>query len=264
MANPFKGIGTRLIASFKQVGSKFKQIIAPHSSSPKAPTSLPRIQPPKDTHRIRSRDMTEYTATERALWAIKNALENPDDPTAQLGRKKAIEYLSRSQNLKGKGRLQDKNRKSVAQRWIDSDLSSEQGQKSRKDKRLETFNSNFNIDLSPEQADLIGSIMESDSYQQLTETYEGIYGEVISAMGEAIEEGIDEINIEQTLNIFNQYNIRPDFDTFKGISSLPQAEFNKLQYDLYEHTNTFNYLSADEYEQYDIIDSIIGNYIDWS
>lgn len=235
----------------QKAASRFAQIFKPKPRKPAAPT------------REQLRTDAEKEANQRAIWAIQNAMQNPQDKTAQEGRKQAIEYLSRAEALKKGGKLQDWNRQQMAERWSRSELSSAEGQQARKDKKLEVFNQNFNIDLNQEQADLLGDMMETDSYQKLAETYKGIYGDLIEAIGEAIESGQDPQRIEQTLYLFNEYDIQPEFDTFKQVLELESEDFNSLQADIQQQAGSLFYQNEDEIGKQERMEAILGNYIDW-
>lgn len=260
MANPLKNVGVKILQSFKTAVNKLTQVRA---KRPKAAPAPAPITAPAKTGKQARVESAEDQATRRALWAIENALLHPEDRTAQEGRRKAIEYLSRAENLKKKGKLQDWNREKMAERWITSDLATQAGQRERKDKKLEIFNQNFNIDLTQRQADTIAALMETDSYQQLAETYEGIYGELIQAMGEAIEDQTDPHQIERTLNLFLQNDIEPEFDTFRRVLDLPVDEFNALEADLYLQHESLFYQNDDEYGQRERKEALIGKYIEW-
>ena len=259
MANPIKNIGVRMIESFNTAVKKITHVRAKREAPAPAP-QIPAL--PKKTRTERTQS-AEQTATEKALWAIQNAMQNPTDKTAQEGRRKAIEYLYRAEQLKGKGKLQEWNREKMAQRWSESDLASSTGQQERKDRKLEIFNQNFNMDLNREQADMIGALMETDTYQQLCESYEGIYGDIIQAMGEAIEDQTDPKQIERTLNLFLQNDIQPEFDTFRKVLDLSIDDFASLEADLYTEKNSMFYQNDDDFGQGQRISSIIGKYIEW-
>lgn len=232
MTNPFKNLGVKIIESFRVATQKIKQVRAKRPKSGPAP-QIPTIPTPKPQTQKEKTETAEQKATKQALWAIQYAMEHPEDKTAQQGRRKAIEYLSRAENLKKKGKLQRMNRESIAKTWMESDLASEKGQEARKEKKLRVFNENFNMDLNREQAELVGDLMESDSYQQLVETYAGIYADMIEAIGDAVTNNIDPIKIERTLNLFKDNDLRPEFSHFKNVLDLPEDDFLQLEADLY-------------------------------
>lgn len=255
MKNPFKRIGSALSSAAAAIGSAASKVFsifkqkAPEPSVPKSRKQL--------------REDAESRATRQALWAIENAVKNPTDKTAQEGRKKAVEYLSRAEQLKKHGKLQDWNRQQMAERWLRSDLSSAEGQQGRKDKKLEIFNSNFNLDMNEEQAEMLADLMDTDSYKQLAETYQGIYGDIVQAMGEAIENGTDPERVERTLNLFLSSGVQPEFDTFSKVIDLSTEDFFSLEQDLTFYAEEQGPL-PDEFEAEQDKLSIIGRYVDWS
>lgn len=249
--NLFKRIRQAFTSSAQRIRSFFR------------PTKPQQEQPQQTAGQRRQHLMqnAEQKASQQALWAIQNAINNPQDATAQEGRKKAVEYLSRSENLKKRGKLQDWNRQQIAERWLQSDLATEKGQQERKEKKLEVFNQNFNINLNAEQADMLADLMQSDTYQQLIETYEGIYRELIQAMGEAIEVGIDTIKMERSMNMFLNYQLQPDFNSFRQVLDLSEEEFNSLEMDLLQTEDSI--FAQDDLEKQDQREAILGRYIDW-
>lgn len=248
------GILKRITAALGRATSRIKKVFQ------RRPAPMPQPQT-KGQARQAAREKAEDRATKQALWAIQNAAEHPEDRTAQAGRKKAVEYLSRAERLKGKGKLQDANRQRMAERWLESDLSNASGQQDRKARRLQTFNENFNMDLNEDQAKIVTDLMESDSYNKLIETYRGIYRELISAIGEAVANNIDPLNIEKALTLFQENELQPDFDTFSKVLDLSDEDFNVLaaEMDFY----TAESIQRDERQAQDDKDAILGRYINW-
>ena len=160
MKNPFSFVKGLIIKytqgtpELKQTKAKHKSIISRVMEKIRPGRSIVKQQEPAQEARAlrqQARKNAEMEADQRALWAIQHAIENPDDLTAQQGRKKAIEYLNRAKELSGKGDLQDWNRQLIAERYIKSELSSEAGQAARKEAQLRQFNLNFGLDITPDQ-----------------------------------------------------------------------------------------------------------------
>lgn len=252
------GILKRIRTGAQQAVAKVKSLFTrkPKQAAP---------PPPKTPRQKREADRisAESEANKRAIWAIQNAMQNPQDKTAQEGRRKAVEYLSRQERLKKNGPLQDWNRTQMAERWNRSELSTQEGQQARKDRKLDIFNSNFNMDLSQEQADTVADLMETDSYQQLCETYRGIYGDIIQAMGEAIEEGTDPQRLQSSLQLFVDYGLEPDFDTFKQVLDLPSEDYYLMSGQMEEASQGLFYQNNDEMGRQQQMEGILGQYIDW-
>lgn len=245
--NPFKRLRQAVASAAQRIRSFFRP-----------------QKPPQQTAGQRRQQLmqdAEQKASQQALWAIQNAINNPQDKTAQEGRRKAVEYLNRAEQLKKRGKLQDWNRQQMAERWLQSDLASERGQQDRKEKKLEVFNQNFNIDLNEEQADMLADLMQSDTYQQLAETYEGIYGDIIQAMGEAIDVGTDPLKLERSMNLFINYQLQPDFNSFRQVLYLSEEEFNSLEMELLQSEDSI--FVKDDIEKLEQREAILGRYIFW-
>ena len=117
------------------------------------------------------------------------------------------------------------------------------------------------MDLNEDQAKVVTDLMESDSYNKLIETYNGIYRELISAIGEAVANSIDPLNIEKALNLFHENELRPDFDTFSKVLDLSDEEFNDLAAEVEFYINES--LPRDEQQAQDDKEAILGRYINW-
>lgn len=257
--NPFKRIGAGIAAGFQRAGAAIqravRQIIPrrPQATEPEIPTAT------KSAIREKARQRAEQEAYDRALWAIQNAMENPDDLTAQLAKDKAIEYLNRSKDLSKKGSLQDANRETIARRWIESELSSKEGQEERFNRQLETFNNNFNIKLTRDTYKTMKNIMDTPSFKKLLEQNRGMYELIFGTVGDQVEAGVDPKRIEQTLEVFSRFGM-DSFETFKDITDLPTESYRDLMEDinLLEESAFF-----DEFDRKEAFEGVLGRYIEW-
>lgn len=230
--NPLK----RILARLKSRLGVLKDLILP--TPPPEPT-LPPIEDllPKGQIRAKARQTAEKEADLRAIWAISNAINNPDDFTAQEGRRQAIEYLTRSQALKGKGSLQDFNRERIARRWIKSDLATEKGQEERKKKALDQFNANMNINLTEDTYDTMKSIMDSPAFQKALDRSGEFYKLLYGAVGDAIDQDADPQRIEQTLDMFVRGSL-DDYELFTDIMDINGGDFNRMYMDITGYSDT--------------------------
>ena len=201
---------------------------------------------------IRHRAMLNYeqTATQRALHMIQYGMENPDDATAQLGKNKAIEYLNRNKELQGKGDLQDYNRQTIAQRWIESDLSSVEGQEERKAAQLNQFNENFGTNLSAEEFDTMARIMATPAFQKQKELLGKQYRVLYEAVADAINDSIDPTRIEKSLSLYT-YLGADDYELFSDIVKMDVSAFTVF----YEEALT-KIGETDRQEPYEINDAL--------
>lgn len=253
--NIFQRIRSGFQQAAQRVRGAVRRIFAPEPVTT-GPIELPTPGKIKLHNRMQQ---AEREATERAVWAIQNALENPDDWTAQHAKDKAIEYLSRSKELSGKGSLQDYNRLTKAQSWIESELSSEEGQTERFDRQLENFNNNFNINLTRDSYKTMKKLMDSPSFKKLMEQNKAHYELIFGTVGDQVEAGVDPVRIEQTLDIFSRYGM-DSFENFKDITALNADDYTNLMEDmqLLDETQFF-----DEIDRKEAFEGVLGRYITW-
>lgn len=257
--NPFKRIGAGIAAGFQRAGAAVRQavrrILPKRTKAPEAETPTAT----KSAIREKARQKAEQEAYDRALWAIQNAMQNPDDLTAQLAKDKAIEYLNRSKDLSKRGSLQDANRETIARRWIESELSSKEGQEARFNRQLDTFNNNFNIKLTRDTYKTMKAIMDTPSFKKLLEQNRGMYELIFGTVGDQVEAGVDPKRIEQTLEVFSRFGM-DSFETFKDITDLPTESYRDLMEDinLLEESAFF-----DEYDRREAFEGVLGRYIEW-
>lgn len=207
--------------------------IAGAFKKPKAEPPSPSIEVnlSKGEKRRASMLSAEAEATKRALEVIQHAMENPDDATARQAKQKAIEYLNRNKELEGKGRLQDANRETIAQRWIESDLSSVEGQERRKARQLEQFNRNFGLNLSEATWDTMDKIMETPAFQKQKELLGFQYETLFEAVGDAVEKNIDPVRIEQLLELYTNVGA-DDYELFADLTELSDIAFTNFTEDV--------------------------------
>ena len=230
--NPFKRIFENARAAAGKAAAAVKNLFK-RKQEPAQP------EPPKTPQQIRQekRINAETEALRRALWAIQNAINKPEDRTAQNARRQAIEYLSRAEHLKGKGTLQDWNRQKIAERFIESDYSTATGQEDLKRKKLDTFNQNFGFDLTRAQAEKVGQIMDTSSYKKLLEKNKEMYDVIIQAVGDAIDNRVDPVRIENTLSYLEKVDIVPEFNDFTKLMQLSDSEYEVFSQEAAEITS---------------------------
>lgn len=244
--NIFKRIGAGLRAGVKSIMEKIRP----------ARSIVQKQEPAPEARALRqqARKNAEMEADQRALWAIQHAIKNPEDLTAQQGRKKAIEYLNRAKELSGKGDLQDWNRQLIAERYIKSELSSEAGQAARKEAQLKQFNLNFGLDITPDQWYTMDKLIASPAFQKQKELLSKQYKVVFEAVGDAVEEGVDPVRIEQTLDLYTQIGA-DDYELFSDIVKMDSADFNDFQQEAMAKIG-----ESDRLEAYEINEALQGLY----
>ena len=240
MKNPFSYV-KGLILKYTQETPELKQTKSKHRGL--VTRIMERIRPGKAivaeqlqetpaqyarSKEIRHRAMmnAEQEATNRALDMIRYAMENPDDNTAQLAKNKAIEYLNRNKELQGKGDLQDWNRQQIAERWIQSDLSSVEGQAARKEKQLDQFNKNMGTTLNQDTWKTTESIINTPAFQKQLELLGGQYKLLYETVGDAVEKNVDPVRIEKTLDLYTAVGA-DDYELFSEIMSM-DADYFKM------------------------------------
>lgn len=202
----------------------------------------------------------EIEAYKRALWAIDQGIQNPENGVAQVGMDKAREYLNRSAALAGKGKLQNWNRQQMAQRWIESDYSSKVGQEDLQDRKLDTFNANFGINLSKSQYNAMRGMIHSPAFQKLLEMHRNMYREIYNMVGEAIEKGTDPVRIEQTLDVYVRSGVG-NFEDFAGIIQLSSEDFHNFYTESGELFESFTYEDSDDIDRLDMFEGMAGKYV---
>lgn len=197
---------------------------------PKAPEVSGIIQRAALTPNVireKKRKEVEWEAQERALNMIRYGMENPDDDMAQTGKDKAIEYLNRVKELSGQGKNKDFQRIKAAERWNESYLSSEEGQRKRFAEGLLQMNANLDINLTPERYKTLKDLAKTDAFKKLKEIYASYYKEIYGAVAEEVENRVDPVRIEQTLDLFRLVGMN-DFEVFTDIVNMDTQDYGKF------------------------------------
>ena len=203
----------------------------------------------------------EADALRAAIDMIIKASEHSGDPTYDKAREEALVYINKSQNLTNKGAKQSGNRRYIADRYLNSELSTGEGVERRKERMLETFNANFGFDLTREQADTVGQLMKSDSFKKLMEQYREKYDIIIGMVGDNIELGADPVRIEQQLDLWQQVGLEPDFSAFQNVTALDAEAFQALREEMVIYNEES--VLADDYQRQEDLNSIMGRFITW-
>ena len=216
-------------------------------------------QPPPQTQQPKTGD--EASALRRAVEMLIEAEKHAGDPTYEQARENALVYINKSQRLAGVGATQSGNRRYIAERYINDELSSAEGVEARKERMLDTFNANFGFDLSREQADTVGELMKSSSFKKLMETYKEKYDILIEMVGDNVELGVDPVRLEKQLTIWQENYINPEYDDFQKVTALSDEDFDKM----YTQINEYNEenVHADEFERQKAVEGIMGGFIKW-
>lgn len=251
------GILGRIGIGIKKAIGAVGRIFRPEKPAAAAP-EMPKVIEPAVTQQPVSR---EADALRAAIDMIIEAQQHAGDPTYDKAREEALVYINKSQNLTNKGTTQSGNRRYIADRYLKSELSTPEGVEQRKERMLETFNSNFGFDLTREQAETVGQLMKSDSFKKLMEQYREKYDIIIGMVGDNIELGADPVRIEQELDLWQRVGMEPDFSVFQNVTALDDETFQALQEDLLLYNEESIY--ADNYQRKDDIDAIMGRYIAW-
>lgn len=216
------------------------------------PEPAPLPEPPRDY---------EAEALRRATEMLIEASKHPGDATWEQARNAALVYINKAQKLVGIGKTQSGNRITIAKNFLDAELSTARGVQARKDRKLDIFNSNFGFELTSDQADTVGELMQSTSFKKLMETYREKYDILIGMTGDAVEQGIDPIRIEQALDLWQTAGLEPEFSIFAKVVELPTEDFLALQEDILFYNEET--VLADEYERAGDIAGIMGRYVTW-
>lgn len=206
-------------------------------------------------------DSQEAEALRTAINMIIEAQQHAGDPTYDKAREEALVYINKANKLTNTGKSQSGNRKYIAKKYLEKEISTPEGVERRKERMLETFNSNFGFELTREQADTVGQLMKTDSFKKLMETYREKYDIIIGMVGDNIELGADPVRIEQQLDLWARVGIEPDFSMFQNVTALDSAAFASLQEQLLTYAE--ENVNADEFQYKEDVEGIIGRYITW-
>ena len=223
----------------------------------KAPAPQPVAEAPAGP-KHRSEMITATTqANERAFWAIQYAAEHPEDRVAQRAAEEATTYLSRVQKLR-KDPRQYYNAKSVAERFLKSDLTTQAGQERYKKESLERFNSQFDINLDQEQYNKFYDLTQTDAYKKMLEKHNEKYREVIQMVSDAYDDEMDPRQMEKALDLFVRADIEPDIEMFSSIMEMDQDTFSGFYREVLDYADENIH---DDLERMDAVQGILGRYI---
>lgn len=206
-------------------------------------------------------DSQEAEALRTAINMIIEAQQHAGDPTYDKAREEALVYINKANKLTNTGKSQSGNRKFIAKKYLEKEISTPEGVERRKERMLETFNSNFGFDLTRDQAETVGQLMKSDSFKKLMETYKEKYDIIIGMVGDNIELGADPVRIEQQLDLWQRVGMEPDFSMFQNVTALDNDAFASLQEALLTYAE--ENVNADEFQYKQDVEGIIGRYITW-
>lgn len=261
--NIFQRIGSGFQRAGAAIGRVARRFIKPKPFTPSHMTAEEILEEPQPKSVIRSKiaRQKEAEAYERALWAIRNGMENPESTMAMRGQQKAIEYLNRSKELQGKGSRQDWSRQEAAEKFIRDPYSSAAGQKQMFDDRLQRMNANLNLHLTEESYETLKMIRDSESFQKIAERKQAygnspILEELYGNIADAVEEGIAPERIEQTLDMFNLVG-SDDFEVFNSISRLSTEDFYLFREEV---NSTFSDLNPAEIDFEKAFDNILEEF----
>lgn len=224
-------------------------------------SGMVKREPKEEKLPIEPQRDAEVEALRRAVEMLIEANKHAGDAAFEQARQEALVYINKSQQLAGKGPTQRGNRRMIAERYMKKELSTPAGVTARKNRQLEIFNANFGFSLSRTQAETVGSLMASDSFKKLMETYKEKYDIIIGMVGDQVELGIDPVRVEQALDMWQQVGIEPDFSDFAKVTELPTDEFLQLREDLLIYNEES--VIYDEFTRAEDIAGILGRYITW-
>ena len=252
---------------FQRIGSGIRKAAAAVSGffgrKPQAPPEPPK---PAEAPQITAPPVPEYQSKEiealrRAMDILIAAETHPDDATYTQARNAALLYINKSQKLVNKGKTQTGNRRTIAEKYIANQLSTPEGIRQRKADKLRVFNSNFKFNLNEEQADIVGDIMETPSFQKLLETYKEMYDVIIGMVGDEIEKNIDPVRVESVINLWYENGLTPDYSDFSKVVALSDKDFQKMQEAIQEYQK--ENVHDDDIEKAAAVYSIMGEWIKW-
>lgn len=251
------GILGKIGIGIKKAIGAVGRIFRPEPPAAAAP-EMPKVMQPTITQ---IPDSQEAEALRTAINMIIEAQQHAGDPTYDKAREEALVYINKANKLTNTGKSQSGNRKYIAKKYLEKEISTPEGVERRKDRMLETFNSNFGFDLTRDQAETVGQLMKSDSFKKLMETYKEKYDIIIGMVGDNIELGADPVRIEQQLDLWQRVGIEPDFSVFQNVTALDNEAFASLQEALLTYAE--ENVNADEIQYKEDVDGIIGRFVIW-
>ena len=252
----FQKIGSGIKKAAAKVGEFFGRKPAAPPEPPKPAEAPPIAAPSAPEYKSK-----EIEAMQRAMRLLMDAEEHPDDATWNAARHAALLYINKSQKLLEKGKTQTGNRRTIAEQYIENQLSTAEGVRQRKADKLRVFNANFKFNLSEEQADVVGDLMDTPSFQKLLETYKEMYDVVIGMVGDEIEKNVDPVRVESAINLWYDNGLTPDFDDFAKVVALSDKDYTAMQESIAEY-NREN-VHADDIEKAASVYGIIGEWVKW-
>lgn len=254
----FSRIGKAIVTGVQRIFGRPPKETQPQELTPIQEPEVIKVEKPK---RKGAGSEIEAEALRRAVEMVIEANQHPGDATYEQARQAALVYINKSQKLAEKGATQSGNRRGIAQQYLDKELSKPEGVQARKQRKLEIFNANFGFDLTAEQADTVGQLMQSTSFKKLMEMFKEKYDIIIGMVGDQIEAGVDPVRVEQALDLWQAVGIEPDFAAFADVTELSGEAFGQLREDLMLYNEES--VTADELQRADDISGIMGRYITW-
>ena len=223
----------------------------------KAPAPAPAPELPGQPKHQAEMVTAATQANERAFWAIQYATEHPEDRVAQKAAEEATTYLSRVNRLR-KDKKQYWNAAKVAERYLQSDLTTQAGQEKYKRESLDRFNQQFDINLDQRQYDKFYDLTQTDSYKKMLEKHNEKYREVIQMVSDAYEDEKNPLQMEKALDLLVKIDVDPDIETFAAIMELQEDQFSAFYREAMDYADETMY--ADDLERKDAIEGILGRY----
>lgn len=248
----------RALNSLKRASERVLRIQQPK------PAELPEYIPDISAGQKLTETMkaSEKEALQKAMNILLEAEEHPDDASWNVAREKALIYINKSQRLVGGGQLQRKNRRRAADTYIENAYSTPEGVAAIKKKKLDTFNSNFGFDLSAEEADTIGKIMQDPSFKKLMEQFSAMYDVIIGMVGDEVSKNVDPDRIRGALDMWSYAGIEPDFENFANVTALNNEQFRQLDAEIRNLTDE-QVTPMEPQEWQEAVEGVLGKYITW-
>lgn len=166
----------------------------------------------------------QMKARRQSIDVLRYAAEHPDDKTALEAADQAQTYLERSLEGSGKKWADD----AVAKRYLESRLSSIEGIEEAKKNRLDAFNNNFGLSISEDEWKVMDKIVGSSSFQKMLDVKSQFYDVMYQMVGDAVEQRYNPEKIKDVLDLYWQYDLDPEFSTFKDVLQMNNSEYRSL------------------------------------
>lgn len=171
-----------------------------------------------------SLENTQMQARRQSLEVLRYAAEHPDDKTALEAAEQAQTFLERSLEGSGKKWADE----AIAKRYLESKLSSVEGIEEAKKNRLAAFNNNFNLSISEDEWKVMDKIVGSSSFQKMLDVKSQFYDVMYQMVGDAVEQRYNPEKIKDVLDLYWQYDLDPEFSTFKDVLQMNNSEYRSL------------------------------------